>query len=183
MNVASDMTGTSTLDLRAALASSRSAPRAAWLGALALAAFASGPAAAAEGSVYYQCPGNVFTNTITPKEAEAKGCTSREATQPTTIPAPKSHAAAGPGAPASRVAADEQKSRDADARKILQDELAKAQAQLDALNKEYNNGNPERQGDEKNYQKYLDRTADLKAQITRTEADVAALQREIAKTQ
>ena len=88
-----------------------------------------------------------------------------EAQQPTTIPAPQARARPRrrPAGRRSRVDAQEQKARDTDARKILQDELDKAQAQLDALKKEYNNGQPERQGDEKNYQKYLDRTADLKA--------------------
>ena len=143
------------------------------------------PAAQAAQDVYYRCPNNVFTNTITPKEAEARGCKAMEAQQPTTIPAPKVRAgtAATPGAAASRVDAQEQKARDSDARKILQDELAKAQAQLDVLQKEYNNGQPERQGNEKNFQKYLDRTADLKAQITRTESDISAITRELAKTQ
>ena len=37
-------------------------------------ALVAGGAQAADGSTYYQCPGNVFTNTITPKEADAKGC-------------------------------------------------------------------------------------------------------------
>jgi hypothetical protein len=153
---------------------------------LALAAAAAGAATAAtETNVYYQCPGNVFTNTITPKEADAKGCKAKEAQQPTTIAAPKLRpaAAASPSAAASRVEAQEQKARDSDARKILQDELIKAQAQLDALQKEYNNGQPERRGDEKNFQKYLDRTADLKASIARTESDIAAITRELAKTQ
>ncbi len=140
-------------------------------------------AQAAEGSTYYQCPGNVFTNTITPKEAEAKGCKAMVAQQPTTIPAPKLHTAPAPGGSASsRVDAQDQKQRDSDARKILQDELIKAQQSLDALQKEYNNGQPERHGDEKNYQKYLDRTADLKAQIARTESDISAITRELSKT-
>ena len=154
--------------------------------AAALLALAATGAAAAETSTYYQCPGNVFTNTITPKEAEAKGCKAMVTQQPTTIPAPKVRgtAAAAPGPSASsKVDAQEQKARDSDAHKILQDELIKAQAQLDALQKEYNNGQPERKGDEKNYQKYLDRTADLKAQITRTESDISAITRELAKTQ
>ena len=144
---------------------------------------ASGVQAAQE--TYYRCPNNVFTNTLTPKEAEAKGCKAMEAQQPTTIPAPKvrSGAAVAPAQAASRVEAQEQKARDSDARKILQDELIKAQAQLDVLQKEYNNGQPERRGDEKNYQKYLDRTADLKAQIARTESDINAITRELAKTQ
>jgi len=142
-------------------------------------------AARADTATYYQCPGNVFTNTLTPKEAEAKGCKAMVTQQPTTIPAPKVRGGAvapGPSA-SSKVDAQEQKARDSDARKILQDELIKAQAQLDALQKEYNNGQPERKGDEKNYQKYLDRTADLKAQIARTESDISAITRELAKTQ
>jgi hypothetical protein len=148
--------------------------------AAALLALAASGARAAD--IYYRCPDNVFTNTITPKEAETRGCKAMEAQQPTTIPAPKARpAAAAPTA--SRVDAQEQKARDSDARKILQDELIKAQAQLDVLQKQYNNGQPERQGDEKNYQKYLDRTADLKAQIERTQSDISAITRELAKTQ
>jgi peptidoglycan hydrolase CwlO-like protein len=150
--------------------------------AAALLAFVAGAAHAAT-DTYYQCPGNVFTNTITPREAEAKGCKAMVSQQPTTIPAPKLRAGTPlPGTAASRVDAQEQRARDSDARKILQDELAKAQAQLDALQKQYNNGQPERQGDEKNYQKYLDRTADLKAQIDRTQSDIGAITRELAKT-
>ena len=154
--------------------------------AAAVLALGAGGALAAEGSTYYQCPGNVFTNTITPKEADAKGCKAMVAQQPTTIPAPKAHTGGAAAAPAnsasSKVDAQEQKQRDTDARKILQDELIKAQQNLDALQKEYNNGQPERKGDEKNFQKYLDRTADLKAQITRTESDISAITRELAKT-
>ena len=159
--------------------------RAAASGAVLLAAAVLGaPAArAAEGSIYYICPGNVFTNTITPKEADAKGCKAKEAQQPTTIPAPKMRApVASPSGPsASRVDAAEQKARDTDSRRILQDELSKAEAQLAALQKEYNNGQPERQGDEKNFQKYLDRTAELKASVARSQADVDAIRRELAK--
>jgi len=143
------------------------------------------PGAQAAQEIYYRCPNNVFTNTLTPREAEAKGCKAMEAQQPTTIPAPKVRAPAtvSPGASGSRVEVQEQKARDSDARKILQDELIKAQGRLDVLQKEYNNGQPERQGDEKNYQKYLDRTADLKAQIDRTQADITAITRELSKTQ
>jgi hypothetical protein len=152
--------------------------------ALALGTLASAPAAAQ--GIYYQCPGNVFTNTISAKEADAKGCKSREAVQVTTIPAPAPRARAAAVAPsgsASRVDAQEQKARDTDSRRILEDELKKAETQLDALRKEYNNGEPERQGNEKNYQKYLDRVADLKASISRTESDIAAIKREIGKLQ
>jgi chromosome segregation ATPase len=146
-------------------------------------------ARAETGSVYYVCPGNVFTNTISSKEAAARGCTTKEAQQPTTISGPKVHggggartaSAAGSGPAESKVDKAEQKARDSDARRILQDELSKEQAALDALKKEYNNGQPERQGNERNYQKYLDRVEQLKSSIARKQSDVEALQRELAK--
>ena len=50
-----------------------------------------------------------------------------------------------------------------------------------ALRKEFNDGQPERRGDERNYQKYLDRIEEMKAALTRKEADVAALRRELGK--
>ena len=79
------------------------------------------------------------------------------------------------------MASDEQKARDTDARRILEAELRKEQAALDALKKEYNEGQPERRGDERNYQKYQDRVNEMKAALTRKEADVASLQRELSK--
>jgi chromosome segregation ATPase len=157
------------------------------LAVLAALALAGTRPAHAEGSVYYVCPGNVFTNTITPKEAEQRNCKAKEAAQPTTIAAPRLRGgvavASGAASRASdaRVDPAEQKARDTDSRRILQDELQKAETQLASLQKEYNNGEPERRGEEKNYQRYLDRVADLKAAIARTESDVAALRRELAK--
>lgn len=44
---------------------------------------------------------------------------------------------------------------------------------------EYNNGQPERQGNERNYQKYLDRTAQLKGDIERSQANVDSIRREL----
>lgn len=147
------------------------------------------PAQAQVGSVYYVCPGNVFTNTITQKEAAARGCSAKEAQQPTTISGPKVHSgggartasAAGSGPAESKVDKAEQKARDSDARRLLQDELTKEQSALAALQKEYNNGQPERQGNERNYQKYLDRVEQLKSSISRKQADIEALQRELSK--
>ena len=77
----------------------------------------------------------------------------------------------------------EQKARDAEARTILESELKKAEARRADLLKEYNNGEPEKQGPEhKNYQKYLDRVAELKASIERVDQDIAGLRRELART-
>ena len=82
-----------------------------------------------------------------------------------------------------RVAASDQKTRDGDARAILEAELKKAEARLAELQKEYNNGEPEKLGPEtRNHQKYLDRVADLKAGIERTEKDIAGLKRELGRS-
>jgi hypothetical protein len=74
----------------------------------------------------------------------------------------------------------QQKARDADRKSILESELRTESAKLKELQKEYNAGQPERQGNEKNYQKYLDRVAALKDSITRTEKNIEALNREIS---
>ena len=48
--------------------------------------------------------------------------------------------------------------------------------------RDYNNGEPDRRSDEaRNYQKYLDRVAELKASLVRNEADIAGLRREISR--
>jgi hypothetical protein len=104
-----------------------------------------------------------------------------------TIPAPKLPAqparqgAASGGAPASfpRVDASSQKSRDSDRRAILGNELRGEEARLTELRAEYNNGEPERLGNERNYQRYLDRVQRLKDDIARTEASIASLRREL----
>jgi hypothetical protein len=49
------------------------------------------------------------------------------------------------------------------------------------LQREFNNGEPERRGDERNFQRYLDRVAEMRAAVQRKEADIAAIRREIAK--
>ena len=75
-----------------------------------------------------------------------------------------------------------QKARDNDRRQILLDELASEEAKLAALKKEYNNGEPERNGTERNYAKYQERVALMKDNVERAEKNVEALRREIAST-
>ena len=146
----------------------------------------SGVANAQPNATYYQCPGNVFTNTISAKEAEARKCTAREAKEPTTIAGPTRPRTAGSAAVASgpasaRVDPAAQRARDSDARRILESELKTEEERLAALQKEFNNGEPERQGGERNFQKYLDRVAEMRAAIARKESDIAAIRREILK--
>lgn len=145
---------------------------------------AGAPAVAAEPNVTYKCPGRIYSNTMTAKEAKEKGCTVLEGSvtviQGTkTRAAPSGAVASSP--PGSRVDPADQRARDSDARRILEAELKREEDRLAALKTEYNNGEPERRGDEKNYQKYVERTADLKAQIERKTSDIAAIKRELAK--
>ena len=148
--------------------------------------------AAAQNTVVYRCPGNVYTSSgdISAKQAEERGCKPLAA-QPVTIVQSNRPAASGPAAPRAgtpvpprpdaRIDPSAQRERDNDARRILESELRREEERLAALQKEFNNGEPERRGDERNYQKYLDRVAEMKAAIARKEADVAAIKRELAK--
>lgn len=144
--------------------------------------------AIAQERVVYKCPNNLYTDTISPKEAEAKGCKRLEGAGVTVIqstaPTTRRPTASGEGSAArptdTRVESADQKARDADKRRILETELQREEEKLAGLRLAYNNGNPERQGDERNYQKYLDRVNELKASIERSESDVAALKRELS---
>ena len=135
----------------------------------------------------YRCPNNDYKNTISAKEAEKLGCKKLEGAPVTVIQMTKPRPAgttAGPAATGSspaRVDPAAQRSRDSDARRILEGELRTEEERLAALKKEYNNGQPERLGNEQNYQKYVDRVAQLSAAITRKEADIAAIRRELQK--
>jgi uncharacterized protein Yka (UPF0111/DUF47 family) len=76
----------------------------------------------------------------------------------------------------------QQNERDAQARTIVMQELDKARVQLAQLVQSYNQGEPEKWATEtRNHQKYLDRVAEMKAAIERTERDIDSLQRELTR--
>lgn len=149
-------------------------------------------AASAQGKIW-RC-GNTYTN----DEAQARTlqCKLVEGGNVTVVQGTRVNGAASASSPAAsraaegaasagdrRVGASEQRSRDGEARAILEAELKKAETRMAELQKEYNNGEPEKIGPEhKNYQKYLDRVAELKANIERTEKDIAGLKRELGRT-
>jgi hypothetical protein len=156
------------------------------------AALLSWPAEAQEKPVY-RCPGPpvLYTDTVTPAEAQERKCKTIEGV-PITImqsakPRPVASTTGGAGAPAvsrpgdARIDPAEQRARDSDAKRILADELKREEDKLAALRKDFNNGEPERNGDERNFQKYQDRVAEMKAALARKESDVAAIKRELAK--
>ena len=117
-----------------------------------------------------------------------KGCKKVELQGITVVPAPALPAPGKKpqGKPASspsdfpKVDDSTQKARDSDRKQILQDELKTEDQKLANLKKEYNNGEPERRGDERNYAKYQERTNLMKEDIARTEKNIEALKREIA---
>jgi chromosome segregation ATPase len=138
-----------------------------------------------DGSVMYRCPGNDYKNTISAKEAEKLGCRKLEGAPISVIQTtrPRSGAAVSStaGASGARVDPIAQRARDSDARRILEGELKTEEDKLAAMQRDFNNGQPERMGDEKNYQKYIDRVAEMRAAIARKQTDIAALRREIQK--
>ncbi len=146
--------------------------------------------AQAQGRIY-RC-GNAYTNDAA--EAKTKSCKLVEGGFITVVEGtrvqggsgngggPVKFAAASPSSAGVRVDSVDQKSRDADARQVLESELKKAESRQGELAKEYNNGEPDKQGAEgRNYQKYLDRVGELKANIARNENDIAGIKRELGR--
>ena len=133
----------------------------------------------------YRC-GNEYTNNA--QVAKSRNCSPMEGGNITivegvkTAPASRATPAAAPRSGADRVDPNAQRARDSDAKVILEAELRKAEERLAQARKEYANGEPEKQGIEsRNYQRYLDRVAELKAAVARAESDVAGLQRELGR--
>lgn len=115
-----------------------------------------------------------------------KGCKKVDLPGITTVPAPRrpvvaQTASLKTSSPADfpKVDAGTQKARDNDRRQILMDEMKAEEQKLQGLKKDYNNGEPERRGDERNYAKYQERVAAMKADIDRSEKNLDALRREL----
>ena len=142
----------------------------------------------------YRCPGPpvLYTDAISANEARERGCRTIEGAPITVVqlprprPAPAGSAGLASGASAPRGAADKvdpsaQRQRDSDARRILESELRREEDRATSMRREYNNGEPERRGDERNFQNYLDRVAQMRAALQRSESDIVALRRELSK--
>ena len=117
------------------------------------------------------------------KDAQLRGCKQIEGGNVTVVQStPANRAVVRVAAASLRSDGGEQRARDNDSRAILEAELRKAEIKLAEQQKEFNNGEPEKQGIEgRNYQRYLDRVAELKESMTRNESDIAGLKREISR--
>lgn len=150
-----------------------------------------GPGSSAWAQQIFRCAGAggaapEYTNDV--KDAQARNCKAVSGGNVTVVqgtPVPKAPARVSASPAAGNLRADsspDQRARDSDSRIILESELRKSEARLAELQKEYNNGEPEKQGIEgRNYQRYLDRVSDLKDSIARSQSDIAGLRREISR--
>ena len=154
--------------------------------ALCLCALAWSAVAPAQGKIF-RCADNEYINNE--QAAKERGCKLIDGGNITIVPAIKPEASNGSigqgaqarAAPSARSApSGEQRAREADRRAILETELKKLEVKQADLQKEYNNGEPERQGAEnRNPQKYVERVADLKANLARTESDITSVRSEL----
>lgn len=137
----------------------------------------------------YRC-GNEYTNTVS--EAQAKQCKLLSGGNVTVVQAVKVPPKAAANGSSNGVGANssggskadtaDQRAKESDARLILEAELKKAEARQAELLKAYNNGEPDKQGPEfRNNQKYLDRVAEMKAEIARNDGDIAGIRRELGR--
>ena len=105
-------------------------------------------------------------------QAQPQGGRSSSRPQSATLPAPEG------GLP--NVDPTTQRRRDDSRRKILEDELAVEERALVEARKALSEGEATRMGDERNYQRYLDRVQGLKERVSQHERNVGALKRELS---
>jgi hypothetical protein len=138
-----------------------------------------GAAACAAHADVYKCveEGGRVTYTNDKPTSGQKGCTLLSRDQAvTSMPAPKKSAT-----PSSfpRVDDSTQKNRDNDRRKILEQELSSEEGLLADAQKELAAQEAVRNGDEKNYQKFLDRVQPFRDKVKQHETNIAKLKTEI----
>ena len=147
---------------------------------------------------YFICEEANGVRHLTDSEAGTKNfknCQKRKYELPTVIAVPKSAPRSAPrsnesvaaptASPANfpRVEANTQRSRDTGRRAVLEDELRTEEAKCNNLRKDFTGGEPERQGNERNYAKYQERAAQAKEDLARCDSNVAALKNELTKVQ
>jgi len=115
-----------------------------------------------------------------------KSCKAVVSGAETSLPAPASRPRAASGAAANpspagfpRVQEDTQKARDTDRRRILEQEMAGEQRNLEQAKKELAEQEAVRTGDERNYQKVLDRLQPYKDRVGQHERNIQAIQKEL----
>lgn len=129
----------------------------------------------------YECVDPNGNKRFTNIKSEAKGCKLLDIGPINTVPAPRAPATSKSG-PANfpKVDSQTQKQRDADRRRILQQELANEQKLLEQAQKELAEQESIRLGSERNYQRVLDRLEPYKKKVKVHEDNIASLIKEMA---
>jgi hypothetical protein len=131
----------------------------------------------------YECVDPGGNKRFTNIKSEAKGCKQLSIEPINTVPPPKraGKATAVPS-PATfpRVDTDTQKQRDAGRRRILEQELANEQKLLDQAQQELAEQESTRLGNERNYQRVLERLEPYRQRVKRHEDNIASLKQELA---
>lgn len=141
-------------------------------------------AAAAQADVMYQCVDEQGHKTFSNVKLLEKGvrCTAMDLGPATSAPPPSRPAAKAPspsGFP--KVGESDQKARDNDRRRILESELAAEQKNLEQAKKELAEQEAIRTGDERNYQRVLERLEPFKNKVALHERNIEAIEKELAK--
>lgn len=134
----------------------------------------------------YKCVDGEGHTTYTNDKSRAAGCKLLASEMPvSTVPGPAS-STSRPATPAASggfpsVSGDQQKARDSERRRILMAEMDAENKSLEEAKKALSDGEAVRLGDERNYQKYLDRIQGLKDNVALHERNIDALRKELSK--
>lgn len=137
------------------------------------------------GPVTYRCMDASGRSTYTNVQEEMAGkkCTvvSREVSVVPVerVPAPAAGAGRPGGTPAVTGRPEAARVRDSDRRRILQEELQTAEKLLADARQKLADQESQRNGDERNYQRVLDRLKPFQDEVVRAEGNVEALRREL----
>jgi len=136
---------------------------------------------AVQADTLYKCTDSSGVVLYTNQKTNAKRCAVLSSEQPvSTFSAPKQASRSTSPSDFPRVDGDTQRGRDGDRRRILEQEYATEQQNLDKARKGLAEVESARQADEKNYLKYVDRVQALKDSVTLHERNVEALRHELA---
>lgn len=140
----------------------------------------------AQADVMYQCIDENGHKSFSNMKSTAKGtrCTAMNLGETlSTVPAQKPARRTDAPTPSTFPKVDEgtQRTRDNDRRKILEGELAAEQNNLAQAKKELSEQENTRNGNERNYQKALDRIQPYKDKVALHERNIEAIEKEISK--
>ena len=150
------------------------------------------PPIVARADVMYQCVDNQGHKTFSNVRLSDKNvkCAAMDLGPTTTVPGQKpaskpAGVGSAPGTGSSsgfpKVGESAQKERDTDRRRILEGELDAEKKNLEQAKKELSEQEAIRLGDEKNYQRVLDRLEPFKNKVSLHERNIEAIEKELAK--